>query len=78
MFNQNPTLRAWIADCIWKKFQFATIQTTNAVYDRAAVIFKSDRLLTVEFPKLDRKKNVSIKRENVNRSEITNLKFYRD
>lgn len=78
MFTQDKVLVAWTVNCIWKKFQFATIQTAFAIYDRCAVIFKSDRLLTVEYPKIDKKKKVSIKRDNINVSDITSIKYYQD
>ena len=78
MFAPDKVLTAWTADCIWKKFQFACVQTAFAVYDRCAVVFKSDRLLIVEYPKIDKKKKVSIKRDNINVSDIDKIKYYQD
>jgi hypothetical protein len=78
MFTPDKVLTAWTANCIWKKFQFAFVQTAFAVYDRCAVVFKSDRLLIVEYPKTDKKKKISIKKDTINISDVEKIRFYQD
>jgi len=76
MFTKNSKLDRWEKDCEKQKFQFATIQTNIAVYDRAAVISKSDTSIAVEYPKKDKKGNISIKRDMISVRNIDRIRYY--
>jgi len=76
MITKNSTLDRWEKDCKRQGFQFATIQTNIAIYDRAAVVSKSDTSLTVEYPKKDKKGNVSIKRDMISVRNIDRIRYY--
>ena len=73
----EPLVTTWERICKEKGYQFATIETTNAIYDRVALIEKTQNLLVVEYPK-NTKKGIIIKRETILKRYITKMKYYKD
>ena len=69
--------------------QFAMIKTTNAIYDRVAVVANLPTMLTIQFPKgSSRNKNLksahtasnnfTIKQENISKRDIIQIRYYKD
>ena len=65
--------------------KFAIVKTIRAIYDRVAIISDLPSLLIVEYPKRNSKGKkssrspadaFSIKRENIPKNEITNLRYF--
>ena len=69
--------------------QFAMIKTTNAIYDRVAIIDNLLTMLTIQFPKgssrrkdpksiLNVQENFTIRQENIRKRDVIDIRYYKD
>lgn len=67
-----------IATDLTKKIRYAEIQTTRAIYSRAAVIGESETTLTVQYYRVKEKKSRAIQHDVIAKKDIVSIRYYID
>lgn len=76
MFKLNSVTANWERKCSRRNFRFATIKTTKAIYNRAAVLKVAPDHLIVEYIKKDPKKGYVVRMDKIDKRDLIQMRYY--